>query len=216
MKFPERDDDGFGPEEAREAAGVSRETLERVQGFLAILDEWRQRINLIGPGEGKHLWRRHVLDSLQLASLVPASAKTLADLGTGGGFPGVILACALHDQGVSVSLVEKSVRKAEFLEDAVRRLGLKAVVYNQRIEEDSPVKSDVVTARALAPLPKLAAMVSGWLAPGGLALLLKGREVDKEMIHTRETWTFDLQTRPSLSGPDGQILMISSLTKRAT
>ncbi len=216
MNFPERDDDGFGPEEAGELTGVSRETIERVDAFVAVLDEWRKKINLIGPGEGKHLWRRHILDSLQLVQFIPESARSLADLGTGGGFPGVVLACALHDRKVVVSLVEKSVRKAEFLEAAVAELGLNAVVLNQRIEDTSANKNDVVTARALAPLPKLMTLTEGWLARDGLAIVVKGRDVDKELIHTRETWTFDLEARPSLSGPDGQVLLISNLTKRAT
>ena len=98
MNFPDRDEDGFGPEQLAGLVSVSRETLSNIHGYLAVLNEWRERINLIGPGEGRHLWRRHVLDSLQLIEKISATDLRVADLGSGAGFPGLILACALADR----------------------------------------------------------------------------------------------------------------------
>lgn len=215
MTYAPQDDDGFGREDLIRETGVSRETVERVEAFLTILDEWRQRYNVIGPNEGRHIWRRHILDSLQLVPLIPDGAVTLADLGTGGGFPGVILGCALAERPVAVTLVEKSVRKAQFLEDAVRRLNLNAMVSNQRIEDAPAGPVDVVTARALAPVVRLLPMLDHWLRPDGRALLLKGRSADGEVIHARETRAFDVESRRSLSGPDGRVLILSNLSKRA-
>src|SRR5262249_21302517 len=127
LSWPATDEDGFGPADV--ANHVSRETLERIHAFLALLDEWRTRINLIRPGEGRHLWRRHVFDSTQLIGDIQPGETAIADLGTGAGFPGVVLACAMLERpDAHVSLVEKSVRKSEFLEAVVTRLGLRAKV----------------------------------------------------------------------------------------
>lgn len=214
--FPDHDEDGFGPEELLGLTPVSRETLSKIHSFLAVLNDWRGRINLIGPGEGRHLWRRHILDSLQLLDQIGPGDSRVADLGSGSGFPGIVLACALSERpNASVTLVEKSVRKSQFLEAAVSALGLTAKVLNQRIEEPPPKnRFDVVTARALAPLPKLLGYAHAWLKPSGKALLMKGRDAVKELTLARETWTFDLSTRTSLSSPEGHILTVSALGPR--
>jgi 16S rRNA (guanine527-N7)-methyltransferase len=213
VSFPEKDEDGFGPDQLVGLTGVSRETLSKIHGFLAVLDAWRERINLIGPGEGRHLWRRHVLDSLQLEKKIGPSDLRVADLGSGAGFPGLILACALKERpGASVTLVEKSPRKSGFLEAAAREVGLPATVLNQRLEDPAPrERFDVVTARALAPLPKLLGYAHGWLKPSGKALLMKGRDTVTELTAARESWTFDLSAGASLSSPEGQILTVSAL-----
>lgn len=213
MSYGSSDADGFGLEDVIRLTGVSRETIERVEAFLAVLDEWRQRYNIIGPNEGRHIWRRHILDSLQLAPLVGEGVASLADLGSGGGFPGVVLACALADRPIEVTLVEKSVRKAQFLEAAIRAVGLQAMVSNQRIEDAGAGPCDVVTVRALAPIPRLLPMLDVWMKPDGRALLLKGRGADKEIVHARETRTFNVEARPSLSDPDGQVLILSNLSR---
>ena len=215
IKFSERDEDGFGPDELLRLTHVSRETLSKISAFLAVLDQWRERINLIGPGEGRRIWKRHVLDSLQLLDLIGAKDFLVADLGSGAGFPGLVLACALAERpNASVALVEKSPRKSEFLEAAIEAVGLPARVLNQRLEDPAPSKFDVVTARALAPLPKLLGYAHGWLKPSGKALLVKGKDAVKELTLARESWTFDLSTRTSLSGPEGQILTVSALGPR--
>ncbi len=216
MTWPATDEDGFGPEDVVRATDVSRETLSQIHAYLAVLDHWRERINLIGPGEARHLWRRHVLDSLQLLKNISASDTLIADLGSGAGFPGLIIACAITDRpGASVTLIEKSVRKSQFLEATIREVGLPARVLNQRLEVEGEGETfDVVTARALAPLPKLLGYAHGWLKPFGKALLMKGKDAAAEVAEARETWTFELSASPSLSSPEGQVLLVSSLRPR--
>lgn len=215
MPWPTHDEDGFGPEDAAGLTGVSRETLGRVHSYLAVLDAWRERINLIGPGEGRHLWRRHVLDSLQLVQEISPDDLKVADLGSGAGFPGLILACALAERpGASVTLVEKSVRKSEFLEAAIREVALPARVLNTRIEDADGGQYDLLTARALAPLPKLLGYARVWLKPSGKALLMKGRDTAAELTEARRTWTFEASERASLSSPDGRVLKVSSIRPR--
>jgi len=212
---PETDEDGFGPDDVIRATGVSHETFGKIRAYLSVLDRWRERINLIGPGEGRHLWRRHVLDSLQLAAQIDASEKEIVDLGSGAGFPGLVLACVVADRpGSSVALVEKSVRKSQFLEAAIAELGLPARVLNQRLEDKPPKKFDLATARALAPLPQLLGYGYQWLKPSGKALLMKGRDTAAELALARESWTFDLSVRASASSPEGQILTVSALSPR--
>ena len=219
MTWPAKDEDGFGPEDAVRVAGVSRETLPKILGYLAVLDAWRERINLIGPGEGRHLWRRHVLDSLQLVPEISPDALKVADMGSGAGFPGLIIACALADRpGASVTLVEKSVRKTQFLEAAIAELGLPARVLNIRIEEPPRElmkdRFDLLTARALAPLPKLLGYAYRWLKPSGKALLMKGKDTAAELAEARRDWTFEVSDRASLSSPEGRVLTVSEILPR--
>ena len=215
MTWPTHDEDGFGPEDARRLTGVSRETLARVQSYLGVLDAWRDRINLIGPGEGRHLWRRHVLDSLQLVGQIPGDATKIVDLGSGAGFPGLLIACAMAERsGVSVTLVEKSVRKSQFLQAAIAEVGLPAWVTNARIEEAPHERYDLLTARALAPLPKLLGYADVWLKPSGKALLMKGKDAEAELAEARQAWTFDMSDRASLSSPEGRVLTVSSISPR--
>lgn len=215
MSLPYTDEDGFGPDDVARLTHVSRETLDRISSFLALLWVWRERINLIGPGEGKHLWRRHVLDSLQLASLIDPTDGDVADLGSGAGFPGLVLASVLAERpGSSIALVEKSPRKSEFLRAIIEAIGLPARVLTQRLEDPAPRKFDVVTARALAPLPRLLGYAHGWLKPSGKALLVKGRGAVEELTLARNSWTFESSFRPSLSSPEGQILTVTALGPR--
>lgn len=212
MTWPAHDEDGFGPEDAAELTGVSRETLARVRSYLEALDAWRERINLIGPGEGRHLWRRHVLDSLQLIAEIPADAEKIVDIGSGAGFPGLVIACAMAERpGASVTLVEKSFRKSEFLEAAIREAGLPARVLNVRVEDKPQHRYDVLTARALAPLTKLLGYGYAWLKPSGKALLLKGRDTAAELDDARREWAFDLTRRTSMSSQEGVVLNIGSI-----
>jgi 16S rRNA (guanine527-N7)-methyltransferase len=218
VSFPDQDEDGFGPEQIAASTNVSRETLDLIRRYLDVLGDWRTRMNLIGPSEGRHIWRRHVYDSLQVLDLVGSGPKRLVDIGSGAGFPGIVLACAFAERGeVSVTLVEKSPKKAQFLEAASKAVfGTKGpVVLNQRIEDAAPDRFDLVTARALAPLPKLLGYVESWAKPGGRALLWKGREATSELILSRESWTFDLSHRASFSSPEGQVLAISKLRRQS-
>lgn len=219
MTWPAHDEDGFGPDDAVRLTGVSRETLGRVHSYLGVLDAWRERINLIGPGEGRHLWRRHVLDSLQLIEQISPDDLEVVDLGSGAGFPGLVIACALVERpGARVTLVEKSVRKSQFLEAAIAEVGLPARVLTTRIEEAPPnvagARFDLLTARALAPLPKLLGYGYAWLKPSGKALLMKGRDAANELTDARKDWTFEVTERASLSSPEGRVLKVSSIKPR--
>src|SRR5580765_6173153 len=144
----------FGPEEFAAHAGVSRETLAHLEGYVELLREWNSQHNLVSAGSLADVWRRHVWDCAQLARYVPAQARSLVDLGAGAGFPGLILAELLRDK-VQVTLLEATGKKARFLEAAASAMALDVTVRNLRIEDVPPVKFDVITARAMAPLPKL-------------------------------------------------------------
>jgi 16S rRNA (guanine527-N7)-methyltransferase len=209
MTFPTADEDGFTLEDAIRLSGVSRETGPRITRYIAALDEWRTKLNLIGPGEGRHLWKRHVYDSLQLAPLIRPEETSIADLGSGAGFPGIILACAFPER--DVALVEKSPKKCEFLRAAISAAGLRAVVLNQRTEDPVPKRYDLVTSRALSPLPKLLGQSYPWLMANGRSLFIKGRGVISELADARDSWAFDLVTRESQTNPEGQVLAISGL-----
>ena len=212
MQASSADEDGFGPAEVAQLTGVCEATLERVGAFLTLLEAHRSRLNLIGPREQGRIWRRHVLDSLQLAPLIPSSARALADLGSGAGFPGLVLACHLQQTSdARVYLVEKSPKKSAFLQAAVAQLGLPAIVLTQRAEEGPTRPADVVTARALAPLSQLLALSKGWLVQEGRALFLKGRDAADELSLARQHWAFEADIRPSLSSPEGCVLTVTSL-----
>ena len=156
-----------------------------------------------------------MLDSLQLVEQISSEDKSVADLGSGAGFPGLILACALAERsGASVTLVEKSPRKSEFLRAAGKELGLPVSVLTIRLEDAPGALFDVVTARALAPLPKLLGFAASWLKPSGKALLMKGRDTATELAEAREAWTFDLSILDSQSSPEGRVLKVSSLRSR--
>jgi 16S rRNA (guanine527-N7)-methyltransferase len=209
MTFPAADEDGFTLDDAIRRSGVSRETGPRIARYIAALDDWRTRLNLIGPGEGRHLWKRHVFDSLQLAPLIRPAETEIADLGSGAGFPGIILACAFPER--EVALVEKSPKKCEFLRAAASAAGLTVRVYNQRTEDPVPKRYDLVVSRALSPLPRLLGQAYPWLIANGRSLFIKGQGVFSEVTEARDSWSFDLESHVSQTNPDGQILAISEL-----
>jgi 16S rRNA (guanine527-N7)-methyltransferase len=193
---------------------VSRETLSRLDHFVELLLARNQITNLIADSTVPHVWTRHVADSLQLVSL--AQGRAWADLGSGGGFPGLVIACALaeHDSGV-VHLIESRDRKAVFLRDAVRAVGAPAVVHRARVEEFVPKLEpvDVVTARALAPLPKLLEYVEPLVAKGAKALLMKGQDVETELTYAAKYWKIRSEIIPSKTDPSGRILVVFELAR---
>ncbi|MBU6319937.1 MAG: 16S rRNA (guanine(527)-N(7))-methyltransferase RsmG [Alphaproteobacteria bacterium] len=207
------DIDGFGPDEVCRLLNVSSDITDRIAAYLDLLFHWNQRINLIGPSEHRHIWRRHVLDCLQLANDFRPGDLRVADIGSGAGLPGIVLALAASGSR-RVFLIEKSPRKSEFLAAAVRELSLNAEVVTSRLETLSLSAVDVLTARALAPLSKLLGYAEGLVHGDSLCLFLKGRDVENELTDARESWTFSLSARPSLSSAEGQVLAISSLARR--
>src|SRR5437899_3215606 len=175
---------------------VSRETEARLDRYVALLLEWQSKTNLVAPSTLPHLWTRHVSDSLQLLSLAP-SAKVWVDLGSGGGFPGVVLACALAETpGAQVHLVERNAKKAAFLREALRITGSPGTVHLADIGDNveritGPV--DCVTARALAPLHQLLGFAEPLVGNGAKALFLKGQDVEAELTEATKYWSIDPQ-----------------------
>jgi 16S rRNA (guanine527-N7)-methyltransferase len=195
---------------------VSRETLDRLDRFVAVLLEWQQRMNLIASSTEPKLWTRHIADSLQLLALAP-QARIWVDLGSGAGFPGVVIACALADMpGARVHLVERSTKKAAFLREAVHATGAPAEVHAVRLEdfaENLPVPVDVVTARALAPLAALLTATYPLLKIGTLGLFPKGQDVDAELTEAAKCWSIQSSLATSLTDPKARIVRVSGIKK---
>jgi 16S rRNA (guanine527-N7)-methyltransferase len=202
---------------ALELVPVSRETLARLDRFVDTLLRWQSKLNLVASSTLQRLWTRHIADSLQLVPLAPR-AKVWVDLGSGGGFPGLPIACALADTpGAAVHLVESNGKKAAFLREAVRLAGLPAEVHNRRAEnfgESWGGAADVVTARALAPLKTLCDQTFPLLTKGAVGVFPKGQDVDAELTEAAKYWTIEASKVPSRTGPDGCIVVISGLMPR--
>jgi 16S rRNA (guanine527-N7)-methyltransferase len=194
----------------RSVAGeVSRETFERLLAFEQAFRRWSQRINLAAPSTLDNLWERHVLDSAQLAPLAPAALRWV-DLGSGGGFPGAVMAILLKDRGGRVALVESNRKKASFLQTTLAGLGVAAEIHASRIDDARiSFEPDVVTARALAPLSQLIGLAMPWLSRGASALFHKGRDYRAEIKESSQLWTFDLVEHRSAIEPESVILEIA-------
>jgi 16S rRNA (guanine527-N7)-methyltransferase len=201
---------------ALELTPVSRETLTRLDRFVALLLQTQSHTNLIGPRTVSELWSRHIADSLQLLSLAP-EARVWLDLGSGGGFPGLVLACALADQpGAVVHLVESNSKKAAFLRHVSLDIGVPATVHHGRIEVFLPdFDVDVITARALAPHPVLLGYVAPFLRKGVKALLLKGQDVEVELTDAAKYWNIEAELVPSRTNPASRIVIVRGLQRRA-
>lgn len=196
---------------------VSRETWARLDAFVALLLERQQRMNLVGASTIPQLWTRHVADSLQLLRLAP-DARLWCDLGSGAGFPGLVIACALAaENGAQVHLIESVAKKANFLRDAAQALGLPAIVHNRRIEEftrANRVAFDVVTARALAPLDRLLTLANPLLKTGAVALFPKGQDVEAELTPASKSWKIGAELVPSNTDPHGRIVLVRHVKRR--
>ena len=194
--------------------GVSRETAERLATLVDELRRWQSVKNLVGRGTLDRIWTRHIADSAQLLEQAPG-ARTWLDLGSGAGFPGLVLAILLRDEpGAEVHLVESNGRKCAFLRHATRLTGAAAVVHEARLETVVPKftgKVDVVTARALAPLADLIAWTRPLLQNGAVGLFPKGREAEAELTEAAESLTFAAQVKPSRTSSNGRILRIEGL-----
>ena len=198
------------PEEFAAAANVSRETLERLKLYAALLEKWNRRINLVGRGTVDDLWRRHMLDSAQLLPLIPADAKSLVDLGSGAGFPGLVLAiCGVQN----VHLIESDRKKCSFLREATRATGAGVTIHNCRIEEIESFQADIVTSRALAPLPKLLDMAGRFIEKHSILLFLKGKHADRELTDAAKEWNMRIDRIPSHTDSDGTILRLEAISR---
>jgi 16S rRNA (guanine527-N7)-methyltransferase len=196
---------------------VSHETEARLDRFVDLLKQWQAKTNLVAPSTVPNVWTRHIADSLQLLRLAP-SAQVWVDLGSGGGFPGLVLACALADTpDAKVHLVERNARKAAFLREALRITAASGVVHPEGIEDivDSLAGSvDCVTARALAPLHQLIAFAEPLVRTGGKALFLKGQDVDAELTEATKYWSINPILHSSLTGGQGWIVELGRIERR--
>jgi 16S rRNA (guanine527-N7)-methyltransferase len=190
---------------------VSRETEADLNAFVALLLKWQATTNLIAPATIPDIWTRHILDSAQLLPLT-GDARRIVDLGSGAGFPGVILALLSKERGgVQVHLVESNGRKASFLREAIRETGAPAHVHHDRIETFTAEFTDtvdVVTARALAPLSKLLELSRPLLRLGAVGLFQKGRGAEQELTDSRKSWRIDAELIPSVTEPSARIIMV--------
>ncbi len=221
------------PEEFRKAANVSRETLDRLERYADCLRKWNRATNLVARNSLADLWRRHMLDSAQLLPLLPkppaGRPRVIVDLGSGAGFPGLVL--AILGAG-AVHLVEAQGKKAEFLREAARVADAPVTLHHERIEGLRPFPADVVTARACAPLPRLLDYAAPFLRPGpgpgarpgarpgaqpgtrsgGTGLFHRGRGFDRELTDAREKWNIRVESIPSCTDPTARILRLNLLT----
>lgn len=198
------------PDEFARLIGVSRETLGRLKAHADLLKRWQNRVNLVGAASLGDVWRRHFLDSAQIFPLLPPGALTLLDVGSGAGFPGLVLAIL----GVpEVHLIEADRKKCAFLREAARLAGARVHIHAARVEDLSPWLVDVITGRAVAPLERLLDLVSAFLSPTTCCIFSKGASVDAELAEARLRWRMDAKQFPSLSAPSGRILKLERIMR---
>ncbi|MPY73034.1 MAG: 16S rRNA (guanine(527)-N(7))-methyltransferase RsmG [Alphaproteobacteria bacterium] len=190
--------------------GVSRETLDRFHIYLDLLRRWQSAINLVGPATLRDPWRRHFWDSAQILRLIPESAQTLLDIGSGAGFPGMVLAI-LGARGVA--LVESDGRKAAFLREIARVTGAAVTIHADRLEHlhGRIAPPDIITARAVASLDLLLDQIKLYMTPNTVCLFHKGRQVDSEIAQAEARWTMRLEKIPSETDPAGVILRVEDI-----
>lgn len=195
--------------------GVSRETMDRLQIYERLLQRWNARINLISKSTEHSIWTRHMLDSAQLLKLAPVGWKSWADLGSGGGFPGAVIAMIAAEQcpNATVTLVESDQRKAAFLRAVGRETGIDMTVLVQRAETLAPLGVDVLSARALAQLPTLLGLAKRHLSSDGTALFPKGSKASSEISQALETWRFRCETHISQTDKEAVVLKIGDIER---
>ncbi|SFR53951.1 16S rRNA m(7)G-527 methyltransferase [Yoonia tamlensis] len=196
-------------------ANVSRETIDRLQEFANLVRKWTVKINLISPSTVETLWERHIIDSAQIYASAPNSFEKWVDIGSGGGFPGIVVAIIGKEKQPDAEfvLIESDLRKATFLRTAIRELRIPATVIADRIEVAPPQDADIVSARALSTLSTLLPYVDRHLNPAGIAILHKGKKASEEVAAARDNWRFALEDSPSLTDPHAQILVVKGISR---
>ncbi len=190
-------------DEFAKLVNVSRETLDKFKLYVELLEKWQRRINLVATSTLADVWQRHLLDSAQLVRFYPPNTKKILDVGSGAGFPGLVLAIMGN---VEVDLVEADQRKATFLSTVVRSLSLTAKIHNERVESLPNLSADVITARALAPVSKLMKLIENQISPHTVCLFLKGSSVEDELTGLQTYSTMIPTNHPSISGSNGVVL----------
>jgi 16S rRNA (guanine527-N7)-methyltransferase len=201
------------PEDIARVFGVSRESVDRLKAYVALLIHWQRRITLIGPASPAEIWTRHVADSLQLLPLIGSKAGRLVDLGSGAGFPGLVLSMVLSGEaGNSIHLIESNGKKVAFLRQAARITNSSARIHQGRVgqmgAETVGGVADVITARGLAGLDALVAMAASFAGPHTRALFHKGQDVDRELTKTTKSWRIEATKHPSRVDSSGCIVEI--------
>lgn len=192
---------------------VSRETLERLAQYHALLRKWNPKINLVAPNTLDQAWKRHFQDSAQLYEFAPEKGHWV-DLGSGGGFPGAVIGILAADRPeLKVTLVESDQRKSAFLRTVARETRADFKVVSERIESTEPLNADILSARALASVNVLLEFAERHLSPKGNALFLKGRKAEVEVAEALENWAFDCETWPSETDPEAVILKIGGIER---
>lgn len=189
---------------------VSRETIEKLEIYISLLQQWNKKINLVSQQGMDQVWKRHVYDSFQLIRYLDSSVKSIADLGSGGGFPGLILALSTD---IPVILIESDKRKTIFLREVLRQTKTQATVLCQRIENVNAISADVVTARALTSLTQLLKFSKNILNKNGYCLFLKGRSVNLEIEEAQKNWKINYKTFSSQTNADGVIVKINQFER---
>ena len=205
-----------GAQEVCARFGLDEAVCARLRAYVEALEKWNAHINLVAPSTLPQAWVRHVADGLQLLPLLRnAGVQQVIDLGSGGGVPGLVL--ALADPGLDVHLVESTARKCAFLRQVAQQCGIDVKIHQQRIETlDADAlgigPDTAVTARALAPLPRLLALAAPMLEKGARAFLLKGRQAAEELQEARrEGWRFDSQMKSSVTDTEGKVLILQEV-----
>jgi 16S rRNA (guanine527-N7)-methyltransferase len=199
-------------EQGEPSLNVSRETSETLERYAESVRKWNPSINLVSKHSLQHLFDRHIADSAQLFRLA-VKPKSWCDLGSGAGFPGMVIAVLAKTEApdLRVTLVESDKRKAAFLQQTARLLGVETEVKSERIEDLAPVCADVVSARALAPLVKLCGYAARHVAPEGCSVFPKGSRWEEEVKEARKVWDFDLETHDSVTDPQASILVLRNI-----
>lgn len=192
---------------------VSHETIHRLSIYQKLLIEWNEKFNLVAASTLPHIWTRHFSDSAQLMKFIPESAKTIADMGAGAGFPGLVLAIMAQENRAPFHLyaIESTGKKADFLQTVVDELKLNVTVRRERIESIRDLKADIITARALKALPELLKYAHYLMHKDTICLFLKGKNVAEELTQAGKYWIFKEETYPSRSDDSGRILVLTDI-----
>lgn len=192
--------------------GVSRESFDRLLILARVLELWQSRMNLVAPSTLNHIWQRHIIDSLQLLPLLPSRTETIADLGSGGGFPGLVLAAT---QPALVHMFEASEKKSAFLQEALRQMNCRGIVHRGRLEAFKASKNlpkiDVVTSRAFAPLSELLSYAKPFFSEHTIGLFHKGQDIDTELTEAAKTWKISARKHSSVTDSQSVILEIKEI-----
>lgn len=194
---------------------VSRETIDQLHRFEALLKKWNPVINLVSKSTLERVWQRHFLDSAQLLDLAPPQAETWADFGSGGGFPGLVIAVLAAElrPELKVTLVESDARKTAFLLSASQALGISVKIHAERVEKLAPLAADIITARALAPLMDLIGLSHRHLAQNGICIFPKGENHSIELTEAQKYWTFSHKNKGSVTDQSSSILIIGDIKR---